>query len=78
MLLLATSAVYSPTLKANGSQTGVPASISAPAPKTGVCSGTVVDEEDEPLTGASVLIEGTSNGTSTNIDGKFSLSNVAI
>ncbi len=37
-------------------------------------SGTVVDATGEPLIGASVLIDGTSVGTATDIDGKFSLS----
>lgn len=36
----------------------------------------MVDEENEPLIGASVIIEGTKIGASTNIDGKFSLTNV--
>lgn len=36
-------------------------------------SGTVVDETNSPLPGASVFIDGTSTGTSTNFDGKFSL-----
>lgn len=37
-------------------------------------SGTVVDELGEPLIGATVQQKGTSNGTSTDIDGKYSLS----
>ena len=53
----------------------LPAAAS-PSPETGICSGTVVDEENEPLIGASVIIEGTKIGASTNIDGKFSLTNV--
>lgn len=36
-------------------------------------SGVVLDEEGEPLPGASVLLKGTTNGVSTNIDGEFSL-----
>ncbi|MBR7013433.1 MAG: TonB-dependent receptor plug domain-containing protein, partial [Prevotella sp.] len=37
-------------------------------------SGTVVSEEDgEPIIGASVLVEGTSVGAATDIDGKFTL-----
>ena len=38
-----------------------------------VVKGIVVDEEDEPLPGATVLVKGTSNGISTNIDGEFQL-----
>ncbi|WP_088324612.1 TonB-dependent receptor [Polaribacter tangerinus] len=36
-------------------------------------TGTVVDQSGEPLPGASVLVKGTKNGTSTDFDGKFSL-----
>lgn len=36
-------------------------------------TGTVVDSSDEPLIGVSVLVKGTSNGISTNIDGEFTL-----
>jgi TonB-linked SusC/RagA family outer membrane protein len=36
-------------------------------------SGTVVDEKGEPVIGASIVEEGTSNGTISDIDGQFSL-----
>ncbi|MGY0407191.1 MAG: carboxypeptidase-like regulatory domain-containing protein [Polaribacter sp.] len=36
-------------------------------------TGTVVDETNQPLPGASVLVKGTTNGISTNFDGKFTL-----
>lgn len=36
-------------------------------------SGTVLDETGEPLPGASVVVKGTANGTSTDFDGKFML-----
>ena len=36
-------------------------------------SGVVVDPEGEPLPGVSVIVQGTSNGTATNIDGKFNI-----
>lgn len=40
-------------------------------------TGVVISEEDnEPIVGASVLIKGTSQGTVTDIDGKFTLTNV--
>ena len=37
-------------------------------------SGTVTDDQSQPLPGVSVVIKGTSNGTSTDFDGKYSLS----
>ncbi len=40
-------------------------------------SGTISDEAGEALIGASVLVSGTSLGTVTDIDGNFTLSNVA-
>lgn len=36
-------------------------------------SGTIVDQTNEGLLGASVVIKGTSNGTTTDFDGKFTL-----
>lgn len=38
-----------------------------------VVSGTVRDETGIPLPGASILVKGTTNGTITDLDGKFSL-----
>lgn len=40
-------------------------------------SGVVVDSEGEPLTGVSVIVQGTTNGTSTDIDGNFKLKTAA-
>ncbi len=36
-------------------------------------TGTVLDETGTPLPGASLVVKGTTNGTSTDFDGKFSL-----
>ena len=36
-------------------------------------SGIVIDENNEPLIGATIVAEGKSNMTVTNVDGKFSL-----
>jgi hypothetical protein len=36
-------------------------------------TGTVVDEDDQPLPGASVVEVGSTNGTVTDIDGRFTL-----
>ena len=38
-----------------------------------VVRGTVVDEAGEPLAGVSVIIQGTTTGTSTDFDGKFEI-----
>ena len=40
---------------------------------TFIISGLVVDENNEPIIGAGVLIEGTNTGTVTDMDGRFSL-----
>jgi TonB-linked SusC/RagA family outer membrane protein len=37
-------------------------------------SGTVVDETGEPVIGASVIVKGTTTGSATDIDGKYSFS----
>lgn len=37
-------------------------------------SGTVVDEQGEPVVGASIRVAGTNTGTVTDVDGKFSIS----
>lgn len=40
-------------------------------------TGVVISEEDnQPVVGASVLVVGTSIGATTNMDGKFLISNV--
>ncbi len=39
-------------------------------------TGTIVDNIDEPLIGANVMVKGTTNGTITDFDGKFTLSGV--
>ena len=36
-------------------------------------TGTVVDDTNQPLPGASVVVKGTTNGVSTDFDGKFTL-----
>lgn len=44
--------------------------------QTGICQGIVKDATGESVIGASVIVKGTTNGTITDIDGNFSLSNV--
>ncbi len=46
------------------------------AQQTVQVSGTVTDNQGQPLPGASVIINGTTTGTQTDFDGNFSLSNV--
>mgnify|MGYP000379336679 FL=1 len=49
--------------------------VIAQTPKT--ITGVVISEEDnQPVVGASVLVKGTAIGTTTNVDGKFTISNV--
>ena len=40
--------------------------------------GTVLDNANLPLPGASVIVKGTTTGTQTDFDGNFSLDNVPI
>ena len=40
-------------------------------------TGVVLDELGDPITGANVVVVGTTNGIITDLDGKFTLSNVA-
>lgn len=40
-------------------------------------NGSVVTESGEPLPGVNILLKGTNNGTQTDFDGNYSLSNVA-
>ncbi|VBB47210.1 conserved exported hypothetical protein [uncultured Paludibacter sp.] len=51
------------------------ASISLVSAQTKTVSGTVVSAEDgQPIIGASVVLKGTTTGTATNADGRFSFS----
>lgn len=43
--------------------------------QTGVAKGKVVDQNGEPIIGATIKVKGTSNATITDFDGNFSLSN---
>ena len=40
------------------------------------CTGQVVDANGDPIVGATIMAKGTTHGTITDLDGKFSLSNV--
>jgi hypothetical protein len=49
-------------------------SLSFSQNSTGSITGTIIDSETkEPLVGANILVEGTRNGTSSNLDGYFNL-----
>ncbi len=50
-----------------------PTPAPAPAATGNAISGTVVDSEGEPIIGATVLIKGTDQGASTDLDGHFSI-----
>ncbi|MBE6310346.1 MAG: SusC/RagA family TonB-linked outer membrane protein [Bacteroidales bacterium] len=45
--------------------------------QTGKVSGVVKDANGEPLIGATVMVKGTTNGVSTDVDGKFTIGNAA-
>lgn len=44
--------------------------------QTGTLAGTVLDSKKEPVTGATVRVEGTTLGAATDIDGKYTIANV--
>ena len=56
--------------------TGWSFSASAAQAPDGPATGVVLDQDGEPMAGASVMVVGTTLGGSTNIDGKFSIANV--
>lgn len=43
----------------------------APASANTVIKGRIIDDEGEPIMGASVMLKGTAFGTSSNLDGEF-------
>jgi len=61
-----------------GGAFGIPAAYAEPLQAVApaemmTITGIVVDSEGEPLIGASVLVKGTSTGTATDVDGRFSI-----
>ena len=40
-------------------------------------SGTIKDESGEPIIGATIIVKGTNNGATSNLDGKFTLNHVS-
>lgn len=64
-------------LSVGGCYQAVYAQQTASASQTnGTCTGTVTDSTGEPMVGASVFVIGSNKGTSTDIDGNFSLAGV--
>ena len=78
MLLLAGCVAYPFGFQANAHPIGGNSKSDSSRPETGVCTGTVLDEQDEPLIGASIIVEGTQLGASTNLNGQFSIAKVAV
>ena len=68
MLCLAAS----PSLQVSAAET---LSMSIQQQKGNTIQGIVVDQNGEPVIGASIRVKGSKNGTVTDIDGKFTLSN---
>ena len=50
-----------------------PAPQAVASQATAIVTGTVVDDQGEPIIGASIQEKGTTRGTTTDVDGKFSL-----
>lgn len=50
-----------------------PSEISASVQQNRKITGKVIDQTNEPVIGANVLVKGTTNGTITDMDGKFTL-----
>src|SRR5690606_40155300 len=63
LLLIMMICTYSPYCFGGGGTTGMPIEI----------TGIVTDEEGEPLIGVNIQVKGTNTGTTTEIDGHFTL-----
>lgn len=74
-LLLAVSPAYA-ALDGNAAKEAVNSSLTVPQNGRTV-TGIIVDETGEPVIGVNVMIKGTTQGTITDLAGKFSLPNVS-
>lgn len=73
-LLLAVSPAYA--LDANSGNGALPSSLTVMQNKRTV-TGVIVDETGEPIIGVNVIVKGTTLGSITNLEGKFSIPNVS-
>lgn len=74
LMLLGTSALG---VQAKASPTTTPmGGVSSTEQVSNQCIGTITDANGEPIIGASVQVKGTHDGAVTDLDGRFSLSNV--
>lgn len=48
-------------------------SVNSFAQKGNIVNGTVIDDKNEPIIGASVMVQGTHNGVASDVDGHFTL-----
>ncbi len=69
------ASVHSPNMhvKSDIMMIETPSIVSTPQQNTRQITGTVIDAAGMPIIGANVMVKGTTNGTITDIDGKFTL-----
>ncbi|UVR02434.1 carboxypeptidase-like regulatory domain-containing protein [Parabacteroides distasonis] len=69
------ASVHSPNMhvKSDIMMIETPSIVSTPQQNTRQIIGTVIDAAGMPIIGANVMVKGTTNGTITDIDGKFTL-----
>ena len=81
LLLPAAGLLATGSMQAVGSTSAIAGRDAFSAPETATLtqqqkhtvSGTVIDEMGEPIIGANILVKGTATGTTTDLDGHFSL-----
>ena len=72
--VLDTTSIVTPTITNNPATTPEETVIRNVGPNSKTISGTLVDETNMALPGATVVIKGTTSGASTDFDGKYSIS----
>ena len=73
MLLPAAGLLATGQMQAVGGTFSAPETATLTQQQRHTVSGTVVDEMGEPIIGANILVKGTATGTTTDLDGHFSL-----